>query len=91
MMVVAATGAKQLKVIILTPIRILGDGLHACLSRRPEFCLLATVSDLLTLRETLKNAHVDLVLIDVTQGIDLEEVRLIAMEHPQLALIALGL
>jgi two-component system nitrate/nitrite response regulator NarL len=80
-----------MKVVILTPIRILGDGLQACLTRRPEFCLLATVPDLLSLRETLKNAHVDLVLIDVTQGIDLEEVRSIAMEHPKLALIALGL
>jgi DNA-binding NarL/FixJ family response regulator len=80
-----------MKVVILTPIRILADGLRACLRRRSEFCLLATVPDLLVLRETLKNAHADLVLIDVTQGIDLEEVRLIAVEHPQLALIALGL
>jgi DNA-binding NarL/FixJ family response regulator len=80
-----------MKVVILTPIRILGDGLRACLSRRPEFCLLATVPNLFALRETLKNASADLVLIDVTQGIDLEEVRLIAVEYPQLALIALGL
>src|SRR5262245_6430419 len=80
-----------MQVVIFTPIRIFGDGLQACLSRRPEFCLLATVPDLLALREALRNAHADLVLMDVTQGIDLEEVRSIAVEHPELALIALGL
>ena len=80
-----------MKVIVLTPIRILGEGLHACLSRRPEFCLSATVPNLAALREALKDAQPDLVLIDVTQGIDLEEVRSIAAEHPGLALVALGL
>lgn len=80
-----------MKVIVLTPIRILGEGLHACLSRRPEFCLCATVSSLGALREALKDAPPDLALIDVTQGIDLEEVRSIAAEHPSLALLALGL
>lgn len=80
-----------MKVIVLTPIRILGEGLHACLSRRPEFCLCATVANLAALREALNAAQPDLVLIDVTQGIDLEEVRSIAIEHPGLALVALGL
>lgn len=80
-----------MKVIILTPIRILGEGLHACLSRRSEFCLSATVSNLPALREALNDALPDLVLIDVTQGIDLEEVRAIAAERPGLALVALGL
>ena len=80
-----------MNVIILTPIRILGEGLHACLSRRPEFCLCATVANLPALREALNDAQPDLVLIDVTQGIDLEEVRSIAAERPGLALVALGL
>ena len=78
-------------VIVLTPIRILGEGLHACLSRRPDIDLIATVPDLATLRETLKSAKADLVLIDVTQGIDLDEVRSIAEERSDLALVALGL
>jgi len=80
-----------MKVIILTPIRILGEGLHASLSRRPEFCLCATVPNLPALREALNDTQPDLVLIDVTQGIDLEEVRAIAAERPGLALVALGL
>jgi DNA-binding NarL/FixJ family response regulator len=74
-----------MKVMVLTPIRILGEGLHACLSRRPEFCLCATAANLAALREALQDAEPDLVLID------LEEVRSIAAEHPGLALVALGL
>jgi DNA-binding NarL/FixJ family response regulator len=80
-----------MKVIVLTPVRILGEGLQACLSRRAEFSLCATVPNLAALREALKNAQPDLALIDVTQGIDPEEVRSIAAEHPTLALVALGL
>jgi DNA-binding NarL/FixJ family response regulator len=79
------------KIIILTPIRILGEGLDACLSRRPDFSLIATVPHLPALRKALRNAPVDLVLIDVTHGIDLEEIRSIAAEWPDLALMALGL
>jgi two-component system nitrate/nitrite response regulator NarL len=78
-------------VIVMTPIRILGEGLDACLSRREEICLLATVPGLSELREMLKKASADLVLIDVTQGIDLEEVRSISAQHPNIALMALGL
>lgn len=84
-------GVAPMKVIVLTPIRILGEGLQACLSRRPEFSLCATVSNLAALRDALKDAQPDLALIDVTQGIDLEEVRSIAAERPGLALVALGL
>jgi DNA-binding NarL/FixJ family response regulator len=80
-----------MKIIILTPIRILGEGLDACLSRRPEFSLIVTVPHLSALRDALRNAPADLVLVDVTQGIDLEEMRSIAAEWPDLTLVALGL
>jgi two-component system nitrate/nitrite response regulator NarL len=80
-----------MKIIILTPVRILGEGLDACFSRRPEFTLLATVPDLPSLRAVLRKTSADLVLIDVTQGIDLEEVRVIAEERIDVALMALGL
>jgi two-component system nitrate/nitrite response regulator NarL len=82
---------RRLKVILLTPIRILGEGLEACLSRHTDIWLLATVPDLPVLRETIKSTTPDLVLIDVTQGTNLEEVRSIAAEHPNIALMALGL
>jgi two-component system nitrate/nitrite response regulator NarL len=80
-----------MKVILSTPIRILGEGLEACLSRHAEICLLATVPDLLMLRGAIERTNPDLVLIDVTQGIDLDDVRLIAQSWPDLALMALGL
>jgi len=79
------------KVIVLTPIRILGQGLEACFARRTDIDLLATVPDLPSLREALTTDTPDVVLIDVTQGIDLEEVRAIAAERQDLALVALGL
>ena len=80
-----------MNVILSTPIRILGEGLEACLSRHPEICLAQTVPDLLALRKAIDGAKPDLVLVDVTQGVDLEEIRSIAKRWPDLALIALGL
>ncbi|MEO8186108.1 MAG: response regulator transcription factor [Burkholderiaceae bacterium] len=82
-----------MNVVLLTPIRILGEGLEACLSRQAhtDICLQATVTNLLSLREAITVAKPDLVLIDVTQGVDLEEVRSIAERWPDVALVALGL
>lgn len=80
-----------MNVILLTPIRILGEGLESCLRRRTDIRLLETVPDLGSLRAVLRTATPGLVLIDVTQGIDLEEVRSIAAERPELVLMALGL
>lgn len=80
-----------MNIIVLTPVRLLGDGLTACFSRRPEINVLSVVNDLATLRLSLSSEGVDLVLIDVTQGIDLYDVRSIAAERPEVALVALGL
>jgi DNA-binding NarL/FixJ family response regulator len=80
-----------MKIVVVTPIRLFGEGLASCFVRRAEFSLQATVSDLKRLRQTLATMEADIVLIDVTQGIDLEEVRAIASERPDIALVALGL
>jgi DNA-binding NarL/FixJ family response regulator len=80
-----------MNVILSTPIRILGEGLAACLSQHAEICLLTTVPDLLALGEAIGDHNPDLVLVDVTQGVDLVEVRSIAERWPDLALMALGL
>jgi DNA-binding NarL/FixJ family response regulator len=53
--------------------------------------LLATAPNLLTLRKAIDDVNPDLVLIDVTQGVDLEEIRSIAERWPDLPLMALGL
>jgi DNA-binding NarL/FixJ family response regulator len=78
-------------IVVLTPVRLLGDGLAACCNLHPGITVTAVVNDLATLRQALATAGVDLVLIDVTQGVDLYDVRSIAAERPDLALVALGL
>jgi two-component system, NarL family, nitrate/nitrite response regulator NarL len=80
-----------MNIIVLTPVRLLGDGLSACFSSRPDMCALAVVSDLASLRDTLATTEAHVVLIDVTQGIDLFDVRAIAAEWSEVPLVALGL
>ena len=80
-----------MKIIILSPVRLLGDCLATCFCQRPEVTVLAVINDLASLRDALAAAEVDLVLIDVTQGIDLYDVRSIATARPDVALVALGL
>lgn len=80
-----------MNIIVLSPVRLLGDGLAACLRSRADMCVLAVVNDLAALRDSLATTDAELVLIDVTQGIDLFDVRAIATEWPDVSLVALGL
>ena len=80
-----------MKLVIVTPIRLFGDGLAACLRQHPDMLLQAVVGDLGGLRDCLAGAAPDVVLIDVTQGIDLDQVRATVVAHPDVALVALGL
>ncbi len=80
-----------MNIIVLTPVRLLGDGLGACFSQRPNMCVAAVVNDLQTLKDALGKLEADLVLIDVTQGIELFDVRGIAEQWPDVPLVALGL
>lgn len=80
-----------MNIIVLTPVRLLGDGLSACISGRAGMCVLAVIKDLASLRDQLTATVADVVLVDVTQGIDLFDVRAIAAEWPAVALVALGL
>jgi len=80
-----------MNIIVLTPVRLLGDGLAACFRNRPDICVLAVVNDLASLRDSLATTDAHVVLIDVTQGVDLFDVRAIAAEWSDVALVALGL
>ncbi len=80
-----------MNVVILTSVRLLGDGLHACLADRNEVTIVTIASKFSALRDALGGASIDLILIDITQGIDLAEVRTLAAEWPDVALVALGL
>jgi DNA-binding NarL/FixJ family response regulator len=80
-----------MNIIVLTPVRLLGDGLAACFRSRPDIYVLAVVNDLASLRDSLATMEAHVVLIDVTQGVDLFDVRAIAAEWSDVALVALGL
>jgi DNA-binding NarL/FixJ family response regulator len=80
-----------MKLVIVTPVRLFGDGLSACLKLQPDIELECSVSEINQLRQWLASSRTDAVLVDVTQGIDLDEVRGVALDFPELALIALGL
>jgi DNA-binding NarL/FixJ family response regulator len=78
-------------IVVLTPVRLLGDGLRGYIDRQDEMLVVAVVADLAALRNVLSAEKADVVLIDVTHGIDLYDVRSIATERSDLALVALGL
>jgi DNA-binding NarL/FixJ family response regulator len=80
-----------MNIIVLTPVRLLGDGLAACFSSRADMRAIAVVNDLASLRQKLATTETNVVLIDVTQGVELFDVRDIASEWPNIALVALGL
>ena len=81
----------RMKLVVVTPIRLFGDGLTACLVDHPSIILQAIAGDLGELRNHLLHHQIDAVLIDVTQGVDLDQVRATALAFPTLALVALGL
>ena len=80
-----------MNIIVLTPVRLFGDGLGACISSRAGLTVDAVVNDFGTLRARLEMAHVDVVLIDVTHTINPFEIRGIAVQWPNVKLVALGL
>jgi DNA-binding NarL/FixJ family response regulator len=80
-----------MNIIVLTPVRLFGDGLGACISSRAGISVEAVVNDFDTLRARLETSPVDLVLIDVTHAVNHLEIRGIAARWPAVKLVALGL
>lgn len=80
-----------MQVVVLTPVRLLGDGLARCLGTRSNIQVLAVVKDLTALRAAVPGGYGGLVLVDVTQGIELYDVQTIAEQWPDARLVALGL
>jgi DNA-binding NarL/FixJ family response regulator len=72
-------------------LRLLGDGLAACFNSRPDLRAIAVVNDLENLRNKLATNEIQAVLVDVGMGVDIFDVRAIATEWTNVALIALGL
>ncbi len=80
-----------MRMITVTPVRLLGDALVSSLAKLDQVEVVSQVDRISLLREALAEGPVDVVVIDTTQGIDLDEVRAVAMAWPQVALVALGL
>ncbi|NOT63772.1 MAG: response regulator transcription factor [Acidobacteria bacterium] len=80
-----------MNIIVLTPVRLLGEGLASCFSNQSDLFTVAVINDLATLREQLATSEIQVVLVDVTQGLALWDIRAISVEWPAVALIALGL
>ena len=47
-----------MNVVVMTPVRLLGDGLASCFSGRTQFTAVAVVSNLATLRSVLSEAEI---------------------------------
>lgn len=79
------------QIVIVTPIRLLADGLVLLFQARKEFSVVHVTDTLSELESLLRSDDIGLVLVDTTQIADLEEIRLLALAHPDVVLVALGL
>jgi DNA-binding NarL/FixJ family response regulator len=78
-------------VVILTPVRLFGEALERCLRSAPDITVSRVLQTFDDLSEALSVARCDVVLVDVTQGVDAANVRLAAERFSMVALVALGL
>jgi two-component system nitrate/nitrite response regulator NarL len=79
------------RVVIVSPVRLLGEGLVRWLRTEPTVVVLGTVQHFGGLRELLSDDAGAIVIVDVSGDIDLDEVRLFAAERPDVTMLALGL
>jgi DNA-binding NarL/FixJ family response regulator len=77
--------------VLMTPVRLMGDGLAALFFSRAPFNLCAVVPDLNGLRAAIDRHQPQLALIDVTIWADLHDFRNLAVEWPSVLFVALGL
>jgi two-component system, NarL family, nitrate/nitrite response regulator NarL len=78
-------------VMIVTPIRLLGESLARCLQAFEDICVAGVMLDCQQLLAGLEQKVPHLVLFDVTQGVDFAQIRAVLECWPDLPLLALGL
>jgi DNA-binding NarL/FixJ family response regulator len=78
-----------MNIVVLTPVRLLGDGLAACFSQNADMRVVAIVANLAALRERLFAGDIQAALVDVTQGVP--DLRDLSTQFPNIPLVALGL
>jgi DNA-binding NarL/FixJ family response regulator len=81
-----------MRIGIMTPVRLLGEGVALSIISCDKSIATEVVCDLSLLRELAsRKPFLDIAIIDVTQAIDLGEIRDFHAIHPLLPLLALGL
>jgi two-component system, NarL family, nitrate/nitrite response regulator NarL len=81
-----------MRIGVLTPVRLVGEGIAASLAAWAPAFEVAAARDFATLRALADSlAPPDLVIVDVTQAVALQEVRAFHAEFPDMPLLALGL
>ncbi len=78
-------------IAILTSIRLFGDGLASFLNTRQDTTVVVVAQNFSALFEAMTQSKIDLALVDVTQGIDVEIIRTLASNYPTVTLLAIGL
>lgn len=85
-------GQRSMRIGVLTPVRLVGEGIAASLAAWTPAFEVAAARDFAALRRLVDGASPpELVIVDVTQGVALQEVRAFHGEFPDLPLLALGL
>jgi two-component system, NarL family, nitrate/nitrite response regulator NarL len=77
--------------MLVTSVRLFGEALEHCVGTTQGVALLKVLASLDELRKALLETPAQVVLLDVTQGIDFHSVSELAGQYPQIAFIALGL
>ena len=78
-------------IVIVTPLRLLGESLERCLQTFEDIRVAGVAFDCQQLIARLERQLPQLVLFDVTQGVDLAQVRSVVERWPDLPVLALGL
>jgi DNA-binding NarL/FixJ family response regulator len=80
-----------IRVVIVSPVRLLGEGLVRALREDPAVSVVGIVQRFGGMRELLRDGVAAIAVVDVSGEINLDEVRLFAAERPEVKLLALGL
>ena len=80
-----------MKIVIVSSIRLLRESLAASLASSEPDAEVLTEPSVTSLYDRPSGEQADVVLVDVTQGVDLEEVGMVAAKFPALVMLALGL
>jgi len=85
------TGAVAIRLTIVSPVRLFGEALAQALRCEPGIEVTAVLQHPDQLLDRVRAGRTNIVLIDVTGTFDPDEVRAVAVERPEVKLVALGL